>query len=82
VLCTNLGGTPELVKGNGVVLDVDKFWNKKYLDTNNLDNVSSTAVSKGVKKIIENKKKVDSTRFDIEQVAKKYREVIMKVVNR
>jgi glycosyltransferase involved in cell wall biosynthesis len=82
VLCTNLGGTPELVEDNGVILDVDKFWKEKYLKTNNLDNVSSTAVSKGVKKIIEIKKKVDSTRFDIKQVAKKYREVIMKVVNR
>jgi glycosyltransferase involved in cell wall biosynthesis len=31
VLCTNLGGTPELVGNNGIILNVDKFWKGKYL---------------------------------------------------
>jgi len=81
VLCTNLGGTPELVKDNGIILNVDELWKSKYLDVDNLDNIPFSAVSEGVRKIIKISKKVDASIFDINKVALKYREVIKKVIN-
>ena len=81
VLCTNLGGTPELVKDNGVILNVDKQWKKRYLNVDNLDNIPSSIVSEGVKKVIKISKKIDTSVFDINKVALKYREVIKKVIN-
>jgi glycosyltransferase involved in cell wall biosynthesis len=82
VLCTNLGGTPEIVKDNGVILDVDKFWNARYLNKNNLDTLPLSTVSNGIKKIIRLRKKNDTSFLDINRVAIKYKEVIEKVVNR
>ncbi len=82
VLCTNLGGTPELVKDNGVILDVDKFWKKKYLNVDDLDNLPSSVVADGVREIIKSKREVDSSFFDINKVAVKYKEIIEKAVQR
>jgi glycosyltransferase involved in cell wall biosynthesis len=82
VLCTNLGGTPELVKDNGIILDVDQFWDKQYLNVDNLDNLSSRAIADGVKRIIKSKKKIDPSFFDIGKVAVKYKNIIENIVSR
>jgi glycosyltransferase involved in cell wall biosynthesis len=81
VLCTNLGGTSELVGNNGVILNVDKFWEKRYLKIKDFDTVSSSVVSDGVKKLINTSKKVDFSGFDIGNVSLKYKEIIRKVFN-
>ena len=39
VLCSNLGGTQEIVGENGVVLRADKMWSGQYLPKTNLDNI-------------------------------------------
>ena len=79
VLCTNLGGTPELVRNDGRILNVDKFWNGKYLSSSvKLDSLNSKIVAKGIKKILGNKTKPDILRFDINKVAEKYADIIRK----
>ena len=81
VLCTNLGGTPELVKENGRILNVDKFWDGKYLSSSvKLDSLNSKVVAKGIQKILRNKTKPDILKFDINKVAEKYAEIIRKSV--
>jgi len=82
VLCTNLGGTPELVKNNGVILNVDKFWKGRYLNNKNLDMVSSSVISSGIIELLKNKQKLDVLQFDINSVAARYREVIKKVIKK
>jgi len=82
VLCTNLGGTPELVRDDGRILNVDKLWDGKYLSSSvKLDSLNSKIVAKGIKKILRNKTKPDISRFDINKVAKKYADIIRKVAN-
>ncbi len=82
VLCTNLGGTPEIVGGDGRILDVDKLWDGKYLSSSvKLDSLNSKIVAKGIKKILRNKTKPDIYRFDINKVAEKYADIIRKVAN-
>lgn len=80
VLCTNLGGTRELVRNDGVVLEVDKFWKTKYLKKRieDLDNLRSEVVAGGIKKLLQNKTKPDVSAFDIKLVAKKYAKLIKK----
>jgi len=78
VLCTNLGGTSELVGDNGIVLKVDKFWETKYLKKNieDLDKLKSKVVAEGINKIIKIKKSDFRNDFDINKIAKKYIDII------
>ena len=89
VLCTNLGGTPELVGKNGVILNVDTQWKSKYLrytddmthtKRKHLDEVDSTIVANGVHKLLKSKVKPDMSKFSIDDVAKKYAGIIRKSV--
>jgi len=77
VLCSNLGGTKELVRDNGIVLNVDKMWDGKYLSSSvKLDGVKKGAVAKGIKKLMDIKTKPDINRFDIKFVVEKYVKII------
>ncbi len=79
VLCTNLGGTPELVRNDGRILNVDKFWDGKYLSSSvKLDSLNSKIVAKGIQKILKKKTEPDIYRFDINKVAEKYADIIRK----
>jgi len=78
VLCTNLGGTPELVGKNGVILDVDKFWKTKYLKKliEDLDDLKSRIVADGILKLLKVKDKPDISKYNINLIAKKYVEIL------
>ncbi len=79
VLCSNLGGTRELVKDNGVVLDVDKPWEGKYLSSSvRLDRLKKDVVSDGIKRLMSIKTRPDVSEFDMSKVAKKYVKIIKK----
>jgi len=83
VLCSNLGGTSELVGKNGVILKVDKFWETKYLKKRieDVDNLRSQVVADGINKLLKIKKIPDVSRFNIHKVSKKYVQIIKKVIN-
>ena len=80
VLCTNLGGTPELVGNRGVILKVDKFWDTKYLKRSiaDLDTLQPVVVAKGICKLLNKKTNDDPPKFDIKEVSKKYVKLIKK----
>ena len=82
VLCTNLGGTSELVDNNGVILNVDKFWKTKYLKSRieNLDNIKPKIIADGIHEIIKRKTIPDMECFNINETAKKYVKIIGKMV--
>ena len=84
VLCTNLGGTPELVGDNGIILNTDKFWPypKRYLNKRieDLDNLKPKVVSKGIRKLLKKKKTPAVANFDIHDVSKKYVDIIREVL--
>ncbi len=79
VLCSNLGGTKELVRENGVVLNIDKMWEGKYLSSSvKIDSVKKNIVAEGISKLIKIETRPDVSEFDIEKVAEKYANVIRK----
>ena len=78
VLCTNLGGTRELVKKDGVVLDVDPFLNTRYMKPRNVDNLKPRKVAKGIEKLMKIKTKPNRPDLDINLTAKKYLKIIKK----
>jgi glycosyltransferase involved in cell wall biosynthesis len=80
VLCTNLGGTKELVQSNGYVLKVDKFWKTRYMKKRNVDNLHKNIVAPGIYKLSEIKNKFNRSDLDIDITAKKYVDIIKKVI--
>jgi len=78
ILCTNLGGTSELVGENGVILKVDKFWKTRYLKKRieNLDNVKSNIVAMGINKLLKKKERNNIIVFDMKSIVKKYINII------
>ena len=82
VLCTNLGGTPELVKNNGVILNVDKFWKTRYLKKliEDLDNLKPKIVANGIHKLLKIKNKIDVSKYNINLIAKEYVKNIKKIL--
>jgi glycosyltransferase involved in cell wall biosynthesis len=81
VLCSNLGGTPELVKDDGIILKLDKMWEGRYLSSSvTLDSADKKFVAKGINKILKIKTKPDIKRFNIHPVVKKYVDLIRKNV--
>ena len=81
VLCSNLGGTSELVKNNGIVLNEDKMWKGKYLSSSiKLDSLKKEIVAKGIKKLMRITSKPDTSKFDISYVSDKYANIIRSYV--
>lgn len=82
ILCTNLGGTFELVKNDGYVLNVDSMWKGQYLSSSTkLDSLKKDVVAKGIHKMLKIKTKPNIVQFDINSVANKYADIIRKVYN-
>ena len=83
VLCTNLGGTRELVEmtNSGIVVDADKIKKLDKYDLWNPPEPNKQKISDGISKIIKNKNKIQNEFFDpinIDKVAKKYSDFINK----
>jgi len=81
VLCSNLGGTKELVKNDGIVLAVDKMWDGRYLSSKiKLDSIPKKEVAKGIRRLIDMSTKPDANRFDIKSVTEQYVKIIREKV--
>ena len=85
VLCTNLGGTKELVGKNGVILEIDKFWNTKYIKQRILDKVDKvppSTISKGIHRLMKKNRRSINNDFDINKIATKYYKIIKQVIKK
>lgn len=77
VLCANLGGTRELVKNNGVIINFDKWPGVRT--QKKLDNLPSDIVADGIHKMMKNFRSVDKRRLSIDICAREYVDVLRKV---
>ena len=77
VLCTNLGGTREIVKNDGIILDVDQ-WNFSPIGSKNYDNVSPNSVADGIELLLKIKTKPNRPDINIKKTAEAYANVIKK----
>jgi glycosyltransferase involved in cell wall biosynthesis len=81
VLCTNLGGTREIIKANGIVMDVDSCNLSKKIIQDNGDSIPSRTVANHIHKLMAIKNRPDRPDLDISPVAQKYADLIRKVMN-
>ena len=78
VMCTNLGGAPEIIGKHGFVLDVDR-WDFKPKNPERIDKLPPRFVAAGIHELLKVKHKDRDPELDISHVAEKYAEVIRKV---
>jgi glycosyltransferase involved in cell wall biosynthesis len=79
VLCTNLGGTRELVKDNGFVLDVDK-WNFKPNKFDKIDKMNSRDIADGIHHLMNIETRADRPDLDMSLTSRKYCDVMKGLV--
>ena len=53
MLCNNVGGTPEIVKDSGVVIDIDPPLKYKMFSMGKVDKVKSHTVAMGIIKLLD-----------------------------
>lgn len=80
VLCTNLGGTREIVKGNGIVLETDQ-WDYKVMKYADLDNLDPKLVSDGINKLLNIKERAERPDLDISNSGNQYINILRQVLN-
>ena len=80
VLCTNLGGTREIVGKDGVVMDIDRCDLKRKIIIDNGDNIPPRIVAEHIRKLMKLATKPNRPDLSISKVAPKYADLIRKVV--
>lgn len=81
VLGNNVGGTPELIKDDGVIINIDPPYNYKMFAMKNPDSVKPTYVSEGIHKLLGNNWNIDREDLTIGYSAKKYYEYFKQVLS-
>lgn len=80
VICTDQGGTKELVKDNGTVV-IDKPWNGKPINLEHPPSLDKNAMAEAIRFEFANEKTVDAGYLDIDKLAKDYVKFFEKVLN-
>lgn len=79
VLCTNLGGSRELIQGNGVMLDVD-VWDWRPIPFKNIDSLTKRSVADGILKLM-SLPDASAITYDINETVDKYVHILRTVAN-
>ncbi len=80
VVCNNIGGTPELVGSDGIVVDLDKKFKFRFINKKNVDNVDREKLMEGMKRVLSTKWNIKRPDLDIKKTAQKYYEFFMSVL--
>jgi len=78
VLCTNLGGTREIVKNDGIILDVDQ-WNLRPIKSLWDDALDKRVVADGISRLVKMDTIPMRKDLDIRLVAKQYARILRRV---
>jgi glycosyltransferase involved in cell wall biosynthesis len=81
VLHSANGGTPELVKEDGIKMPIDTPWDYSILKDPNYDKLSSSMVAEYITKLYNFKQQVNRPDLDISIVAKNYYNFFVKVLS-
>ncbi len=85
VLCNNIGGTPELVKSDGVIVDLDKpfdFQPIQKMKQVGPSSVRNNLIVEGMSKMMSQEWNIDRPDLDISVSAKKYFDFALQVLNK
>lgn len=72
ILGNNVGGTPELIKKDGVIVKIDPPYNYKMFNMGNPDRVQSDIIASGINKLVSKEWNVHRPDLHISHTAKKY----------
>ena len=82
VLSNNVGGTPELVKDDGIIIDIDPICKYKSFKMGNPDKVSPFIISQGIQDLISRDWAVKREDLYIGNVAKQYYDYFCKLMGK
>jgi len=80
ILCNNTGGTPEIVKDSGILLDIDPPFTYKRFPLKNPDSVKPSIVAAGLHELLNREWNIDRQDLSMEVCAKKYYDFFQKVL--
>ena len=82
VLGNNVGGTPELIKGDGVILNIDPPCTYKSFKMGNPDKVPPKRVAMGIRKLMSCEWHVNRQDLHIGNIAKQYYDYFCKLMSK
>lgn len=80
VLCNNVGGTPEIVKDSGIILDIDPPFKYKAFSMKNPDNIDPRIIASGVHAILSKNWNIKRDDLSMEYCANKYYQFFKQVL--
>jgi len=81
IICNNVGGGPELVQDDGIILDIDPPFKYKKFHMKNPDKVHSRLVASGFTQIVEREWKIHRPDLFMDNTAKEYYNYFKKVLS-
>ena len=81
VLCSHNGGTKEIVRSNGIVIQCEEDYNFKKVDLYSPPICNKKIVANGIERILNWNKPLETDYLRIENVAKSYMQVAQKILN-
>jgi glycosyltransferase involved in cell wall biosynthesis len=79
ILCSNLGGTPEIVRSNGVIMDIDR-WDFRPVDNMKFDNLKDDVVADGISRLKTITVRADRPDLHIKNIVKQYLDAILETI--
>jgi len=72
VLTNNVGGTPELVKNDGIIIDIDPIYNYTSFKMKKVDKIDDRKVSQGIIELLSRKWDINRQDLHISNIARQY----------
>jgi len=72
VVCNNVSGTPEIVRNDGIVLNIDPPLTYSKISLKKPDKVKSSIVAEGIRKCLDRQWKIDRPDLDMSVCAERY----------
>jgi len=82
VLCNNVGGTPEIVRESGVIINIDPPLKYKMFSMGKPDKIKSRFIAEGIEKLLGQKWNICRPDLEMSECARKYYEYFCKMLLR
>lgn len=81
VLCNNIGGTPELVKNDGIIVNCDPAFEYRFIDEKNVDNIDTKLVALEMNKLLQKTWSINRPDLSIDLCANQYYNYFKLILN-
>lgn len=80
VVCNNIGGTPEIVGSDGVIVKCDDDFEFRVIKEKDVDNINVSILSEGLNKIVSRSWEVSRPELNMDNVAQQYYDFFLRVL--